>query len=481
MGLGKLMQIKAEQTIKKSNPLGWERIGKLLFKFSLPGIISMLVNSLYNIVDQIFIGQGVGYLGNGATTVIFPLTTIALAFSLLIGDGCASYMSLMLGRREEEKASKGVAVAVWGAILIGTLLAGLFILLLEPLCLLFGATPLILPYAKEYGLIIALGMPFASVSVAYAGFIRADGSPIYNMVGLISGCVANIVLDYLFIMHFNWGVKGAALATIIGQAINAVIYIVYLFKLKTVKLNKKIIAQSFNLKYFLRVAKMGASSFINQALIVIIIGAQNNLLKTYGAQSVYGPEIPMTALGVTMKLFNIIMAVLIGLSGGSQPIWGYNYGSGRKDRVRKTFFYSCLVGTIVMVIAFAVFQLFPEQVVSIFGHEDALYTEFSVKCLKIYLFALPLFAVRMMVSSLLQSVGKPFWAAFLSLSKQIMLQLPAMFILSSIMGVDGVLWSGPLSDVLSFILSIIVLLSVGKKVFKVEEKSDFDNEINKEL
>jgi Na+-driven multidrug efflux pump len=288
------------------------------------------------------------------------------------------------------------------------------------------------------------------------------------MMGLILGCICNIVLDYLFIMVFHWGVAGAAWATIIGRALNAVIYICYLFRMKTVKLNKKIFFKSF--AYFFRVTKLGLSSFINQILVVIIIGVQNNLLKEYGALSDYGAEIPMTALGVTMKLFNIVMAVLIGLSGGSQPIWGYNYGSGRRDRVKKTFIYSSLVGTIIMVIIFAIFQIFPEPVISIFGHEDALYTAFSVKCLKIYLFALPLFAVRMMIASLFQAVGRPYLSAILSLSKQIIIQLPAMIIFSSIMGVEGVLWAGPVSDILSVLFAVITLLCVRKSIFTITEK-----------
>ncbi len=461
------MQNNNAQT-QKGNPLGWERIGKLLFKFSIPGIVSMLVNSLYNIVDQIFIGQEIGYLGNGATTVIFPLTTIALALSLLIGDGTASYMSLMLGRKNKEEASKGVAIAVWASIAIGIILGILFMVFLEPLCYLFGATELILPYAKEYGLIIAFGMPVASISVAFAGFIRADGSPVYNMIGLIAGCITNIVLDYLFIIVFHWGIAGAAWATIIGQAVNAVIYFVYLFRLKTVEINKRVFVESR--KKFFVVAKLGISSFINQSLVVLIIGIQNNLLKTYGAQSEYGAEIPMTALGVTMKLFNILMAILIGLSSGSQPIWGYNYGSGRRDRVKKTFIYASIAGTVIMTIAFVLFQLFPESIVSIFGHSDALYTEFSVKCLKIYLIALPLFAVRMLISSLLQAVGKPYFAAGLSLLKQIIAQIPAMFLLAPLMGVDGILWAGPISDVISFVVSVAFLIVLSKKIFSTSGK-----------
>lgn len=451
-------------TTNKGNPLGWERISKLLFKFSLPGIVSMLINSLYNIVDQIFIGQGVGYLGNGATSVVFPMMTIALAFSLLIGDGAASYMSLMLGVKKEKEAAKGVAVATWGAWLLGAMLGIIFAIFIEPLCWLCGSTELILPYAKEYGLIIALGMPVASVSVAYAGFIRADGSPIYNMIGLILGCVTNIVLDYLFVIVLKWGVAGAAWATVIGQALNAGMYVVYLFRLKNVKLTKNIIKESFSC--FFKVAKLGISSFINQSLVVILVILQNNLLKEYGALSKYGAEIPMTALGVTMKLFNIIMAVLIGLSGGSQPIWGYNYGSGQRDRVKKTFIYSTIAGTVVMVIAFAVFQLFPEQVVSIFGHEDALYTEFSVLSLKIYLCALPIFAIRMITSSLLQSVGKSILGAFISFSKQVLIQIPAMYLLAPKHGVIGILWSGPISDVVSCLFAVVILLFTAKDIFK---------------
>lgn len=456
-------------TTNKGNPLGWERIGKLLFKFSLPGIISMLINSLYNIVDQIFIGQGVGYLGNGATSVVFPMMTIALAFSLLIGDGAASYMSLMLGVKNEKEAAKGVAVATWGAWLLGALVGVIFAIFIEPLCWLCGSTELILPYAKEYGLIIALGMPVASVSVAYAGFIRADGSPIYNMIGLILGCVTNIVLDYLFVIVWGWGVAGAAWATVIGQALNAIMYVVYLFRLKNVKLSKQIMLES--IPSFFKVTKLGISSFINQSLVVILVILQNNLLKEYGALSKYGAEIPMTALGVTMKLFNIIMAVLIGLSGGSQPIWGYNYGSGQRDRVKKTFIYATVVGTVVMVTAFAIFQLFPEPVVSVFGHEDELYTEFSVLSLKIYLCALPIFAIRMLTSSLLQSVGKSILGAFISFSKQVLIQIPAMYILAPKYGVIGILWSGPISDVVSCLFSVIILLFNAKDIFKKPHQS----------
>lgn len=463
------MQDKQVISHGSGNPLGWQKIGKLLLKFSLPGIISMLVNSLYNIVDQIFIGQGVGYLGNGATTVIFPLATIALAFSLLIGDGAASYMSLMLGRKNEEEAGKAVAVASWLSVLAGAVLGAIMIIFIEPLCYLFGATELIFPYAKSYGIIIALGLPLSAVSVAYAGFIRADGSPIYNMIGLISGCACNIVLDYLFVIVIPLGVEGAAIATVIGQGLNSALYIAYLFKLKTVKLNKRIFKESP--KSVLKVVQLGVSSFVNQILVVIIIGIQNNLLKVYGAQSVYGPEIPMTALGVTMKLFNIVMAVLIGLSSGSQPIWGFNYGSGQHDRVKKTLFCSMGVATAIISVVFVIFQLFPAQVVSIFGNQDALYTEFSVKCLKIYLLLLPVSGVRMLGSSFLQAVGKPLPATILSISKQIAIQVPAMFLLTSAMGVDGVLWSGPVSDLVSFILTIIVLFIVCRRIFKKEQKA----------
>ncbi len=449
--------MEQKDTVRKSpqeNILGTEKIGKLLAIFAIPGIVSMIVNSIYNIVDQIFIGQGVGYMGNGATNVIFPMTMLALAFSMMIGNGAGSYMSLMLGRKQEDDAARGVAAGVIGLLGIGFVLMALYLIFMEPLCRLFGATDAILPYALDYGTIICLGLPLFCIASGLSSIIRSDGSPRWNMVGLMAGCLINIVLDPLFIFVFHMGVKGAALATIIGQFANAVIALVYLPRMKTVKLNRAVF--SGWKKAFPSVVSLGTSSFISQFVLVIAIAVQNNVLVRYGAMSEYGAEIPMTALGVTMKIFSILSAVLIGLATGAQPIFGYNYGAGKFDRVKTTFRYTMALSIGTMCVAWLLFQLVPKPIVSIFGTDSEMYTRFSVRCLKIFLMAIPLGAVQMMSSNFFQSVGKPVPASVISLSKQVFFMIPMTLILPRFMGVDGVLWAGCFSDILAFLLCLLL-------------------------
>ncbi len=273
-------------TVTKTNPLGTERIGKLIVTFAVPGIISMVVNALYNIVDQIFIGQGVGYLGNGATNVVMPMTVIAIALSLLIGDGAAAYLSLKLGEGDEKSAASGIGCSISVMAVVGIVLCVLFNLFLEPLCRLFGATEDILPYAVDYGRIISYGILFSSIDSGMAGMIRADGSPKYSMAGLLVGCITNIILDPIFIFGFHWGVKGAAWATIAGQILNAFLYLAYIWKFKSIKLDK----QCFRIsgKVMAKVSSLGISSFITQIAIVLVMAVTNNILVSYGAQSKYG-------------------------------------------------------------------------------------------------------------------------------------------------------------------------------------------------
>lgn len=456
------------KTVPQENILGTEKISKLLVIFAVPGVISMVVNSIYNIVDQIFIGQGVGYLGNGATNVIFPMTTLALAFSMMIGNGAGSYMSLMLGRKREDAAARGVATGVVGLIGIGVILMAVYLIFLEPLCRLFGATDAILPYALDYGTIICLGLPLSCIAAGFSSIIRSDGSPKWNMVGLLAGCIINIILDPVFIFVFHLGVKGAAWATILGQLANAVIAVLYLPRMKTVKLTKETFAGWF--RTLLTVLNLGTSSFISQFVTVISIAVQNNILVRYGALSEYGAEIPMTALGVTMKIFSIMMAILIGLGSGAQPILGYNYGAGKYDRVKATFCYTMTLSVAVMCVAELLFQLFPEPIVSIFGTDSELYSRFSVRCLKIFLMALPLGAVQMMSSNFFQSVGKPMQASVVSLSKQIMFMIPMVLILPRFMGVEGVLWAGCFSDVLAFLLCLVLYKKYWKALFAEPQK-----------
>ena len=450
--------------MEKENILGTEKIGKLLAKFAIPGIISMVVNSLYNIVDQIFIGQGVGYLGNGATTVIFPMITFAMAFSLLFGDGSATFLSLKLGEKKEDEAARGTGAGIIGFVGIGIIITILYLIFLEPLCKLFGASEAILPYAKDYGRIITYGLPFCAVCAGGASIIRADGNPKFNMIGLFAGTIINVVLDPIFIFVFHWGVKGAAFATILGQFANAVLNIYYFSKkMRNVSLNRFVFRKSIS--YIPRVSKLGISSFITQMALVVAMATRNNVLVTYGAKSKYGSDIPVTTLGITMKTFTIIMSIVLGLSAGAQPIFGYNYGSGKYDRVKKTFKLVAVLSTIICTLAFFLAQFKPLAIISIFGSESDLYNEFAIKCMKIYLMLIPTVGIQIMSGIFFQALGYPVQASILSLSKQIIFQLPVTILLPVFMGVEGVLWAGPVSDVLSFTTIIVMFLIYWKKIF----------------
>lgn len=459
---------KVESNQVSENILGTAPVGKLLAKFAIPGIISMVVNSFYNIVDQIFIGQGVGYLGNGATTVIFPLTTFAMAFALMFGDGAAAYMSLKLGEKKTDDAAKGTLAGIFSFISIGIILAVLYLLFMIPLCRAFGASDAILPYAVDYGRIITYGLPFCAVCAGGASIIRADGSPRFNMIGLFLGTIINLVLDPIFIFVCHWGVKGAAFATILGQFANAVLNLWYFgFRMKSVKIDHFMFKKS--LKYIGKVARLGVSSFITQMALVVAIACRNNVLVAYGAKSKYGPDIPITTLGITMKTFSIIMSIVIGLSAGAQPIFGYNYGSGRYDRVKKTFKLVAVISTIICTCAFLVAQLKPMAVISIFGSESDTYNEFAILCMRIFLMLIPTTGVQIMSGIFFQALGYPVQASILSLSKQIIFQLPFTFILPAFMEIKGILWTGPVSDALSLLVTIIMLMMYWKKMFNKPE------------
>ena len=449
---------------RPENILGTEKIGKLLAKFAIPGIVAMVVNALYNIIDQIFIGQGVGFLGNAATTVVFPMTTFAMAFAMLFGDGAASRLSLMLGRGEKEKAASGAAAGIVGVIGSGIIIAVLYLIFMEPLLTLFGATENSLPYATDYGTIITLGIPFCAICSGVSSLIRADGSPKFNMIGLLTGCVLNLTLDPIFIFVFHMGVKGAAWATIIGQFANACLNIFYIVKkMKSVKLNKKAWQSAMgSLGY---VALLGVSSFINQLALVIAMAVRNNVLVIYGEKSIYGKDIPVAALGVTMKVFSIIMCMVLGLCTGAQPILGYNYGAKKYDRVKGTYKLIVLISTIIGLVAFAIAQLKPMAIISIFGAEDALYNEFAVMCMRKYLMLIPLFGFNIASGVFFQALGYPAQSSILSLSKQIIFQLPVTIGLPMIFGIVGVLYAGPVSDFLSFALTLILILTHWKKMF----------------
>lgn len=438
------------------SPFATEPIGRLIVKFAVPSVIALLVNSLYNIVDQIFIGWGVGYLGNGATNIVFPITIIALALSMMIGNGGAAYLSLKMGEGEVETAKKGVGNAVTLVTIVSILLAVIFLVWIDPILTLFGATDVLRPFALEYGFIIGAGLPFMMISAAINSMIRADGSPKYAMLSMVIGAIINVILDPVFIFVFQMGVKGAAIATIIGQVASFVVSVLYMPHFKSVQLNKSSFAPCA--KVSVNIVIFGLSSFITQFAITIVMALTNNLLAKYGAQSVYGAEIPLTATGIVMKVNQIMIAILLGIATGTQPIIGYNYGAKSYHRVKKALEISLIASEIVSVAAFLIFQFAPMSVVSMFGSEEGLYNEFAVKAFRIFLMLCPLTGFQTIAAVYLQAVGKPVKSAILSLARQIIFFVPTALILPIFLGVEGVLWTGPVADGLAFLLSLAFLL-----------------------
>lgn len=452
---------------KEENIFGTEKISKLMLKFSIPSIISLVVNSLYNIVDQIFIGRGIGYLGNGATNVVFPITVLAMAFAFMIGDGGAAYLSLKLGQKKKEEASKGVANAIIIGIIVSLIMFIGGSIFLPQLLNLFGCTDGLRPYAIGYGRIIVIGLPFFILGSVLNGMIRADGSPKYAMTSMVTGAILNIILDPIFIFPLNMGVEGAALATIISQFVTFLMNVLYIKKFKTIDISRKTF--KFELKTCLKVLSLGISSFINQMSFVLLISVQNNLLGKYGAQSKFGPDIPITVLGIVMKINQILTSIIIGVAVGAQPIVGYNYGAGKFDRVKKTLKTVLTCTLTVSTIAFILFQTIPEKLISIFGSGDSNYMEFACLTFRIYLLLCIANGVQIPSGIFFQAIGKSIKSAILSLSRQILLLIPGMIIFSSIFGLMGVLYAGPVADGIAFCISSSLLFFEMKKLGKTKK------------
>lgn len=451
------------------NPLGIERVGRLLARYAIPSIIALIINSLYNMVDQIFIGQGVGFLGNGATNIIAPITMITIAIATLFGDGLAAFFSLSLGKGEGEKAAKGLGTSILYGSIFGIAWTVIAFIFLKPLCLIFGATENILPYALDYGRIIVLGFTFQIVGNAINSAIRTDGSPHYAMFAMMVGAVLNIILDPIFIFVFHWGVKGAAIATIASQLFGLLLNIAYLFRLKTIRLSRQ--SFSFDIRTAGRIASLGFASGANNLTSTVVAFVSNNLMTKYGALSVYGPDIPLTTFGLCMKVSMLAFSIGIGVASGSQPIIGFNYGAQKYDRVKKTFLLSAGVATIITSVSWIIFQCFPLQLIRIFGTESALYEEFAVKCFHIYLLLTFLNGLQMCAGVLFQAIGQPMKAAITSLSKQVIFYIPAMIILSHFFGLTGILMAGPTADALAFILSGAFCYKEIKKMEQMREKA----------
>lgn len=455
---------------KEENILGYEKIGKLIRKFAIPCIISLLVNSLYNIVDQIFIGWGVGYLGNGATNVVFPLTMVCLAFALMFGDGGAAYLSLKLGEKKPKEAAKGVGNAITISVIVSILICVGYLIFLPQLLNLFGCTDNLREYALSYGGIIVLGLPFMMIGSTLNSIIRADGNPKYAMTSMVAGAILNIILDPIFIFPLNMGVQGAAIATVISQIVTFLMNIFYIKKFKSIKIGKEEFKPQAQVMR--KVSALGISSFITQMSIVLVIAFENNLLGKYGAESKYGADIPITVLGIVMKISQILNSIIIGIAAGSQPILGYNYGAGKYDRVKKTL--KCVLGlsVIISTIAFILFQTIPDKLISIFGSGNELYMDFACVAFRTYLMLVICNGVQIPSGIFFQAIGKSAKSAILSLSRQILFLIPAMLILGSIFGIIGVLYAGPFADGLAFIISGILIIVEMKHLGKGKVKSE---------
>ena len=440
---------------KEQNILGTEKIGKLIRKFSVPCIISLLVNSLYNIVDQIFIGWGVGYLGNGATNVVFPLTMVCLAFSLMFGDGASAYLSLKLGEKKKEEASKGVANGIALSVITAIILCVGILVFLPQLLNVFGCTDTLKEYALGYGYSIAIGLPFMMIGTTLNSIIRADGNPKYAMISMVSGAILNIILDPIFIFVFKMGVKGAAIATILSQILTFTINIVYIKKFKTITVSKDKFKLQMNVGK--KVSALGISSFITQMSFVFVMAIENNLLVKYGTVSKFGSEIPITVLGIVMKISQILNSIIIGIAAGAQPILGYNYGAGKYDRVKKTLKTVLGLSLVISTIAFILFQTIPDKLISIFGSGDENYMEFACLAFRTYLMLCICNGVQIPSGIFFQAIGKSVKSAILSLSRQIILLIPSMIILGRIFGINGVLSAGPVADGVAFLMATILL------------------------
>lgn len=447
---------------KEENILGKEKIGKLIIKFSIPCIISMLVNSLYNIVDQIFIGQGVGYLGNGATNVVFPLVMIGLAFSLMLGDGASAYLSLKLGEKKKKEAETGICNGILLSAIVSILFCLITLIFLPQFLKLFGCTENLKEYAMIYGKIIAIGFPFSMIGTTLNSIIRADGSPKYSMVSMVAGAILNTILDPIFIFVFHKGVEGAAVATVISQFLTFLLNIIYIKRFKTITISK----ESFRLKANVckKIVSLGISSFITQMSIVCVMTAENNLLGKYGANSKFGAEIPITVLGIVMKISQILNSIIIGIAAGSQPILGYNYGAKKYDRVKQTLKIVLGSSLVISTIAFLLFQTIPNKLILIFGSGDENYMEFACLAFRIYLLLCIFNGVQIPSGIFFQAIGKSTKSAILSLSRQILILIPSMIILSHIYGIMGVLSAGPVADGLAFILALILLIKESKEL-----------------
>ncbi len=436
----------------EGNPLWYEPIGKLLLRFAVPSIISFLVSALYNIVDQIFIGQGVGMLGNAATNVAFPLTTISTSIALLIGVGAASNFNLEQGRGNRERAGQIAGSGIAMLALFGIALAAAVLLFVGLVAyFLFGATEEVLPYAQSYTGITAFGIPLLIFTTGGSHMIRADGSPRYAMYCMLSGALLNTALDPLLIFTFQMGIAGAALATVLGQAVSAGMAISYFPRFRSVRITWRLLRPRGDCMR--AIAALGAAACFNQLAMTLVQITMNNTLTFYGALSDYGQNIPLACVGVISKVNVVLMAFIIGTAQGCQPICGFNYGAKNYPRVKKTYLTAAAVVTAISTAAFLCFQIFPRQIVAIFGEGSEAYFHFAERYFRIYMMLVFLNGIQPLTANFFTSIGKAKMGILMSMTRQILFLLPLIVIFPRFFGIDGVMYAGPIADGVAALLS----------------------------
>lgn len=447
--------------------IGEEKIGKLMRMYSIPCIISLLVGALYNIVDQIFIANAayLGSYGNAANTVVFPLTVIALAIAVMIGDGCCAFVSISLGMERTEKAKKSVGNSIVMVVVSSLVLAAVYLIFSDQIIAMFGGTvnAETFKHSKEYFFYITLGIPFYMFGQALNPIIRADGNPKFAMGSTLAGAVINIILDPVFIFVFKWGMMGAAVATVIGQVVTAVLAIWYIKNMELVKPA----GADFRMDGSIcrRTLILGLTSFLSQISLVASMAAINNMIRKYGAlDPVFGQEqyaqIPMAVVGIVMKFFQIVISIVVGMAAGCIPIVGFNMGAGRNDRVKELFTKLLTAEAAVGAIALVIVELFPQQLIGIFGaaNESVYYTDFAIKAFRTYLCMVVFACVNKASFIFLQAMGKAAESTALSMIREIVFGVGFALLLPRFFGLDGVLYSMPLSDILTFIIAVYLII-----------------------
>ena len=459
--------------------LAEERLGRLMEKYAVPCIISLLVGALYNIVDQVFIANAdyLGSFGNAANTVVFPLTVIALAIAVMIGDGCCAFVSLSLGKKEPDAASRSMGNSVLMTVLAGAVLTVIYLIFRDPIISMFGGTVNEETFrcSQEYFFWITLGVPFYMFGQAMNPVIRADGSPKFAMASTLAGAVINTVLDPIFIFVFRWGMMGAAVATVIGQVATAVLAVWYLCHTKAIRLKREDFSLSGNI--LRKTLTLGICSFLSQISLVAAMAAINNMIRKYGAaDSVFGQEryaqIPMAVVGIVMKFFQIVISIVVGMAAGCIPVVGFNMGAGRKDRVKGLFTRLLVAEALVGAAALVIVERFPGALIRIFGaaNESVYYTEFAVKAFRIYLCMVVFACVNKAAFIFLQAMGKAAASTMLSMVREIVFGVGLALLFPVFFGLDGVLYSMPVSDALTAILSAVVIALTYRQLSEGEQK-----------